>query len=153
MKVAGGSNPADLFTKHLGSRAKLDQLIALFHCKFPEGRPATAPALRRAGASKKQEADANQAASEHILPHVRTPEEILKMFPAAVAYDAWISLRNSPGGTHVDPATPPTGRTQPQHSFVACQDSTPHSPPPPRPKPHPPRDVGRGRATEHAMII
>ena len=88
LKVAGESNPADLFTKHLESRAKLDQLTALFHCKFMEGRPATAPAVRQIGAKKKQEADVNQAADESILPHMCAPEEILKRFPAAVAHPA-----------------------------------------------------------------
>ena len=88
LKIAGDSNPADLFTKHLESRAKLDQLTALFHCKFLEGRPVTAPAIRQAGTNKKQEADVNQAADESILPHMCAPEEILKRFPAAVAHPA-----------------------------------------------------------------
>ena len=31
-KVRGDVNPADLFTKHLESKAKLDQLVAVFGC-------------------------------------------------------------------------------------------------------------------------
>ena len=46
-KVAGEANPADLYTKHLESRAKVDQLIALFVCQYREVRPAGAPALNR----------------------------------------------------------------------------------------------------------
>ena len=37
-KIAGEENPADLFTKHLESAAKLAQLIGLFSCKFMTGR-------------------------------------------------------------------------------------------------------------------
>ena len=46
MKVAGEVNPADLFTKHLESRNKLDQVVGLFGCRFADGRAATAPMLK-----------------------------------------------------------------------------------------------------------
>ena len=47
LKVPGEANPADLFTKHLESRAKVNQLVSLFNCRFLEGRAASAPALRQ----------------------------------------------------------------------------------------------------------
>ena len=40
-------NPADLFTKHLSSRDRIDQLVKLFNCEFREGRAGSAPLLRR----------------------------------------------------------------------------------------------------------
>ena len=79
LKVAGEANPADLFTKHLESRAKLDQLVGLFRCEYLEGRPAAAPALRR------------DAAAAHVvtelkeLPHFHTADEINRSFPEAIA--------------------------------------------------------------------
>ena len=39
-KVAGETNPSDLFTKHLESQRKLDFLVRLFRCKLLEGRAA-----------------------------------------------------------------------------------------------------------------
>lgn len=45
-KIAGEINPADLYTKHLESKAKIEQLIQLFGAEFREGRPAAAPQLR-----------------------------------------------------------------------------------------------------------
>ena len=47
-KIAGEDNPADLFTKHLESAAKLEQLIGLFNCCFMEGRAESAPSLKKA---------------------------------------------------------------------------------------------------------
>ena len=48
-KVRGEVNPADLFTKHLPSRDKVRQLLALFNCWYEDGRPDGAPQLKRAG--------------------------------------------------------------------------------------------------------
>ena len=50
-KVAGEVNPADLFTKHLESQAKLDSLLKIFGCEFRGGRPVAAPELRREAAA------------------------------------------------------------------------------------------------------
>ena len=47
-KVRGDVNPADLFTKHLPSRDKIHRLLALFNCRYANGRPESAPQLRRA---------------------------------------------------------------------------------------------------------
>ena len=45
-KIAGEENPADLYTKHLESNAKIEQLVGLFGAEFRDGRPAAAPQLR-----------------------------------------------------------------------------------------------------------
>ena len=46
-KIAGEANPADLYTKHIESKAKIEQLINLFGAEFREGRPESAPELTR----------------------------------------------------------------------------------------------------------
>ena len=84
-KVAGESNPADLFTKHLESRAKLDQLVALFSCRFVSGRPDGAPALRRNIPQDNSAHHVDQVLSHDpsCLPHLHLPEDIARYFPAA----------------------------------------------------------------------
>ena len=46
-KVNGLVNPADLFTKHLVSRDRVDQLVQLFNCEYRDGRSSAAPELRK----------------------------------------------------------------------------------------------------------
>ena len=46
-KVRGDMNPADLFTKHLASETKIEDLLRLFGCKYEGGRARGAPELRR----------------------------------------------------------------------------------------------------------
>ena len=46
-KVHGDVNPADLFTKHLSSRDRINQLVQLFNCEFRDGRAESAPLLRK----------------------------------------------------------------------------------------------------------
>ena len=46
-KVRGEVNPADLFTKHLSSRERVELLVKLFGCEYREGRANSAPQLRR----------------------------------------------------------------------------------------------------------
>ena len=48
-KVRGEVNPADLFTKHLPSGDRVRKLLLLFNCCYEEGRPNSAPQLRKAG--------------------------------------------------------------------------------------------------------
>ena len=45
-KIAGEVNPADLYTKHLESKAKIQQLVGQFAGEFQGGRAASAPQLR-----------------------------------------------------------------------------------------------------------
>jgi hypothetical protein len=106
-KVAGTSNPADLFTKHSLSRDKLRELVALFGCEFREGRAATAPTLRTDQGSKATMADyddqddvgdvcgVNEAGQDEedtngptILPHLVLSGDALDIqYPSLVAPD------------------------------------------------------------------
>ena len=45
-KVKGEVNPADLFTKFISSRDRVDALVRLFNCEYRDGRADSAPALR-----------------------------------------------------------------------------------------------------------
>ena len=51
-KVRGDSNPADLLTKFLTSKDKLDELVGIFGGEFRSGRAESAPLLRRTGPSQ-----------------------------------------------------------------------------------------------------
>ena len=98
-KVRGEVNPADLFTKHLGSREKVHQLLALFGCEYREGRAAAAPLLRPMGEQSREGGHStydplptfsagNFEAELHDtnrLPHMHSEVEIEKMFPTIVA--------------------------------------------------------------------
>ena len=46
--MLGEENPADLFTKHIESGKKLEQLVNMFNCEFKDGRPQAAPKLKSA---------------------------------------------------------------------------------------------------------
>ena len=46
-KIAGEFNPADFYTKHLESKAKIEQLVALLGGEFGNGRAETAPQFRK----------------------------------------------------------------------------------------------------------
>ena len=45
--VRGEVNPADLFTKFLLSKARVEGLVKLFNCEFRDGRAESAPQLRK----------------------------------------------------------------------------------------------------------
>ena len=94
-KVQGEKNPADLFTKHLESAQKLKDLVNMFNCSFVEGRPASAPALKRAPkdtSSSTREPSGTlgcpttetQLLREGVLPHLQATAEMEEHFPAAV---------------------------------------------------------------------
>ena len=82
LKVAGEANPADLFTKHLESRAKLDQLVGLFNCRFVDSRAESAPSLRQSTAT------VNIAHDSSVLPHLHVPEDIAELLQKDVAEPA-----------------------------------------------------------------
>ena len=115
-KVRGDDNPADLFTKHLASKERVDELVRLLGCHFGEGRPSAAPELRRGKTDKRtlaeamepsavesciaafgvHDADVQQAmnevaealpADEGKLPHLHAPEVISIRFPSMVLED------------------------------------------------------------------
>ena len=46
-KIAGEENPADLYTKHSESKAKIEQLVNLFGGEFRGGRAEAAPHLKQ----------------------------------------------------------------------------------------------------------
>ena len=77
LKVDGEVNPADLFTKHLESRSKLDQVVGLFGCRFLDGRAALAPTL-------KSDAAVYIAHDPSVLPHLHLPEDIARLFEEAI---------------------------------------------------------------------
>ena len=74
-KVAGTSNPADVFTKFPASRDKLIALTAMFDCYFTGGRSASAPKLRREKGSKVTLGDEEPSAhdaGEHLAATLST---------------------------------------------------------------------------------
>ena len=83
-KIAGEFNPADLYTKHLESKAKIEQLVSLFGGEFREGRAESAPQLREDPATANMVevlyssvgASAGTMADMRILPHLMTREEM-----------------------------------------------------------------------------
>ena len=108
-KVRGDVNPADLFTKHLGSKEKIHQLVKLFGCEYRSGRSEAAPLLRpqESGGSK-----GGQTATSHLpafvqekyegeihdvsmLPHLHSEEDMRRLFrvleapPAAINVEDW----------------------------------------------------------------
>ena len=104
-KVAGESNPSELFTKHLDSQKKLGELLQLFRCKLLDGRPVSAPALKRetnpamAGMIEVDDAEGFVAeAHEGVVPHEHLPEDLARMFPKAIPSAA------GPGEEHRDPS-------------------------------------------------
>jgi len=96
-KVDGEKNPADLLTKHSISRQRLESLIALYGCKYLEGRAASAPLTRTGESTKQTMADGPHllatAQDEHVrvdlgspsMPHLEhSPEELDEMYPSLV---------------------------------------------------------------------
>ena len=96
-KVNGLVNPADLFTKHLTSRERINQLVELFNCEYRDGRARTAPLLRKdKGAAHDghvatlNDEDVNNAGPAHdpdVLPHSYANDDLEQMFPRAIAPD------------------------------------------------------------------
>ena len=86
-------NPADLFTKHLPSREKVEGLVKLFSCEYRSGRAAIAPQLRRLQVEDSENivgkiedeafVDEAHAHDPSVLPHHYTAHEIDIMFPKA----------------------------------------------------------------------
>ena len=72
-KVNGLVNPADLFTKHLSSRERINQFVELLNCEYRDGRSATAPELRKK----------NAAAAVHVMQHLNVHVAPNGVHPAA----------------------------------------------------------------------
>ena len=82
-KILGEKNPADLFTKHLSSRERVQMLVGLLGCRYTCGRAESAP-LRRTGvqAGKVTMAETNSLEEERdhhphglrpVMPHLEHP--------------------------------------------------------------------------------
>ena len=108
-KVNGLVNPADLFTKHLSSRERINELVGLFSCEFREGRSLAAPELRKQKTIVQHDAqlckhsnchvaqmepapgrddDVNNHSPMHdpaVLPHMYLPNDLDDFFEKAVA--------------------------------------------------------------------
>ena len=94
-KVIGLVKPADLFTKHLTSRDRVNQLNELFDCEYREGRSAAAPELRKDreppavhAVQREHDPDANNRSPMHdpdLLPHMYDANGMSKTFEIAVA--------------------------------------------------------------------
>ena len=72
--MLGEENPADLFTKHSLSRARLEKLVALHGCRYAGGRAESAPQVRKGESNKFTLADAGlhvteDAGPEPYMPH------------------------------------------------------------------------------------
>ena len=68
-KVRGEGNPADLFTKHLVCRARIQNLLGLFGCYYRGGRAATAPQTRADSGTSKGELLRLEAAGVDLVEH------------------------------------------------------------------------------------
>ena len=97
-KVHGEVNPADIFTKHLPSREKVHQLMALFGCECREGRAASAPLLRPHDVDGREGGDSTDEplptfvveieSTPHdvnVLPHMYSAKDIERLFPTIEA--------------------------------------------------------------------
>ena len=72
LKIAGESNPADLFTKHSLTRERLIKLTRMFDCQYIPGRAASAPQMRTGCADRVTMAEANAVDELNLdLPHLR----------------------------------------------------------------------------------
>jgi hypothetical protein len=101
-KVNGLVNPADLFTKHLTSRERIEQLVSLFNCEYRDGRAQSAPELRKAKSSSsstavayaaygdQEQLDPNNRSIAHdpdVLPHAYSEDDMDQIFLRAVVPD------------------------------------------------------------------
>ena len=102
-KVRGEVNPADLLTKFLSSKDKVDQLVNLYGCVFMGGRAKSAPLLKKRDGYDAVAADGEVhlmgEIDEHgtvavpeadwhditVWPHLHSEELMARMFPTAVA--------------------------------------------------------------------
>ncbi len=89
-KVDGEANPADLLTKHSLSRQRLEDLVALYGCRYRDGRAESAPSVRKGASSRMTMAAADQEIGgvtepTVLMPHLtRTPEELDQLHPSLI---------------------------------------------------------------------
>ena len=96
-KILGEKNPADLFTKHLSSRERVQMLVGLLGCRYTSGCAESAP-LRRTGvqSGRVTMAEANSLEDETghhlrglrpIMPHLEHADraEMDRLYPPITA--------------------------------------------------------------------
>ena len=118
-KVRGEVNPVDLFTKHLPSKDKVHQLLALFGCEYREGRAVTAPLLRPHGSEAVDPLPTfllNLDAEMEIhdvgrLPYMHSEEEIEGLFPLIPAAPLQENVEDWEPTPEYSEATSPRPRT------------------------------------------
>ena len=133
-KVPGEENPADLFTKHLESAKKLEQLLALFNCDFRSGRAAAAPNLKKAEAMVRLRPSDSLFAGL-VLPHLASPAEREKKYPQIKAPPEHYGEEDVPPVEELGDPVPRLQRAAPRLRTVP---KTPR----PRPKLRGPRPQG-----------
>ena len=67
-KVSGEENPADLFTKHSLSSARMAALVELHGCRYIEERAESAPMNRQGASNKITMASATLQVTEELRP-------------------------------------------------------------------------------------
>ena len=94
--MPGLSNPADLLTKHSLSKERILELMRLIGCRYGEGRPDAAPALKEGPGTRKTMAQAEAEGltaeiseielSMPLMPHIcMTLEQLDQHYPAMIA--------------------------------------------------------------------
>ena len=84
-KVRGEVNPADLLTKHLNSKEKVDQLVKLYGLVFMSGRAKSAPLLRRKAIEDTSEDFEAEDLELIVMDYI--DEARVAVMPEAVAHD------------------------------------------------------------------
>ena len=115
-KVPGEENPGDLFTKHLDSAKKLEQLLGMFSCEFRSGRAASAPNLKKAAtADRPRPQDALFVGM--VLPHLTPRAELDKRFPSIKAPPEHYGEEDTPPEEELGDPVPRLQRPSPkQHA-------------------------------------
>ena len=91
-KILGGENPADLFTKHLSSRERVQKLVTLLGCRYTGGRAESAPQRRVLGGEQKVRiAEANVVTEEGVesAPTPYNPVMPHLLYPNRAEMDMW----------------------------------------------------------------
>jgi len=91
-KVRGEVNPADLYTKHIGTRERISALVQLSGCQYRGGRATAAPLTRTTETNKKTIAEFGCNSLEDAdwewpsMPHIEhKAEELDRLYPSMIA--------------------------------------------------------------------
>ena len=109
-KVHGEVNPADLFTKHLASKDRIEQLVRLFNCEYRDGRADSAPRLRR----QQTTAHGETAAAAHVAAGVLTASFVGKELCGNSVFLQVGQMEESHDAVMHDPSVLPAPRVRPR---------------------------------------